>query len=351
MRPARDVRQAVDDVVDAVRSLGIGLSAEPVESADQGLDLLLTTHDDRSIAVQVKSTSLVSADSAPHQVRGWSGDLAGGVLGLVVADRITATARDELTRQGWSWLDLRGHLRLSGPGVLIDSDVPAVTKQRLDRAGIIGPVGAELSALLLLHPGERLGVRTAAAILSRAPSSISQAFTTLRAAGLVDENRAPVLPGLFWELADHWEPIGSDVARLPAPGESRDMAALKLGLDEIESSVGWALTDTVAAADLGAPIAMRADYPFDFYVPDQATLRRAVTVLGPASGISRRAGRVKVAPVPLVCSRRVDASGWANQSWPLAHPVFVALDLSQDPGRGREILEGWTPRKPWDRVW
>jgi hypothetical protein len=37
--------------------------------------------------------------------------------------------------------------------------------------------------------------------------------------------------------------------------------------------------------------------------------------------------------------------------WPLAHPVFVALDLAQDTGRGREILDAWTPPERWARVW
>jgi hypothetical protein len=126
---------------------------------------------------------------------------------------------------------------------------------------------------------------------------------------------------------------------------------LHLGLDDIESTVGWALTDTVAAAHYGAPVSMRADHPPDFYVPDQSTLRRAVRLLGPATTPAERTGRIRVAPVPLVCARRVDGTTWANESWPLANPVFVALDLAQDPGRGREILDMWTPGKSWHRVW
>jgi hypothetical protein len=31
--------------------------------------------------------------------------------------------------------------------------------------------------------------------------------------------------------------------------------------------------------------------------------------------------------------------------------VFVALDLAQDVGRGREILAAWTPDSRWSRVW
>lgn len=33
-------------------------------------------------------------------------------------------------------------------------------------------------------------------------------------------------------------------------------------------------------------------------------------------------------------------------------PLFVALDLAQDhPGRGRDVLNDWTPPEPWRRVW
>jgi hypothetical protein len=46
---------------------------------------------------------------------------------------------------------------------------------------------------------------------------------------------------------------------------------------------------------------------------------------------------LRIAPVPLVCSRRVDTTGRAAEIWPLAQPLFVALDLAQDPGRGKEI--------------
>lgn len=350
MRFNDDGADAVDAFTRAVESLGAGLSVQSGVT-DERPDLVVVMSDGRSITVEVKATSLVSGDTAPGQLLRWSSSRSSGVVGVVVADRITAAARDDLNRAGWSWLDLRGHLRLTGPGLFVDSNVLASAKRRSGRAGISGQVGIELAALLLLDPTKRTGVRAAAAALSRAPSSVSEALAALRAADLVDESGEPVVPGLFWELADHWRPVGLDVARVPGPGNNRDNAALNLGLDEIESTVGWALADTVAANHYGAPMAMRADYPPDFYVPDQATLRRATKILGSVPTPALRAGRVQVAPVSLVCSRRVDGSRWTNEPWPLAHPLFVALDLSRDPGRGREVLDGWAPRKPWNRVW
>lgn len=76
---------------------------------------------------------------------------------------------------------------------------------------------------------------------------------------------------------------------------------------------------------------MRTGQLQDFYVPDQVTVRRAITLLGPSSRSQARCA-VRVAPVnnPF--------------EWPLAHPVVVALDPAQDAGRGREILSAWTQR-------
>ena len=59
---------------------------------------------------------------------------------------------------------------------------------------------------------------------------------------------------------------------------------------------------------------------------------------------------VRVAPVPAVVKNRVDLDANPTE-WPLAHPLFVALDLAQDVDRGREILSTWTPNEGWTRVW
>jgi hypothetical protein len=54
--------------------------------------------------------------------------------------------------------------------------------------------------------------------------------------------------------------------------------------------------------------------------------------------------------VPAAVRRRVDLDK-SPVEWPLAHPLFVALDLAQDVGRGREVLDRWTPDTRWPRVW
>jgi hypothetical protein len=120
-------------------------------------------------------------------------------------------------------------------------------------------------------------------------------------------------------------------------------------LTDIATSTGWALTDTMAAAAYGAPVSARSDHPPDFYVPDQTTRRRALHLLGPAPSHESRAATIRVAPFALICARRIDCP---NETWPLARPLFVALDLAADPGRGREILDGWSPPpEAGQRVW
>lgn len=333
----------------AVRELGLDVRPTDKGSA---FDTTIVFRDRPIAVVEVKGASLVTADSAAGQLRRWSTSAERDAIPMIIADRITSEGRKSLNEAGWSWLDLRGHLRLVGNGVFVDSDVPALSDPRPTRQGLLGKVGIELAALLLLDSTSRIGVRAAAATLARSPSSISEAFAALRAANLLTEDHLPAEQELFWELAEHWQPTSEDVAAIPPPSRARDTSVLHLGLDDIESTEGWALSDTVAAARYGAPVSMRTDHPLDFYVPDQSTLRRATHLLGSATSPSTRAGRIRVAPVPLACTRRVDAAAHGiDESWPLANPLFVALDLAQDPGRGREILDMWTPPEPWHRVW
>ena len=74
------------------------------------------------------------------------------------------------------------------------------------------------------------------------------------------------------------------------------------------------------------------------------------TLLGVTDSTAQAHATVRVAPVPAVVRQRVDLDS-SPLEWPLAHPLFVALDLAQDVGRGREILDEWTPDDRWTRVW
>jgi hypothetical protein len=121
-------------------------------------------------------------------------------------------------------------------------------------------------------------------------------------------------------------------------------------MDDAANTPGWALTDTAAAAAYGAPVAFRAGQRIDFLVPDESVVRRATTLLGAAESVSKARATIRIAPVPSIVRRRIDLDT-GPVAWPLAHPLFVALDLAQDVGRGREILDAWTPDERWPRVW
>lgn len=125
---------------------------------------------------------------------------------------------------------------------------------------------------------------------------------------------------------------------------------MRLGLNNVATGPGWALTDSAAAAAYGAPLAFRSGEVLDFFVPDQSVVRRAKTLLGGVASASEARATIRMAPVPAVVERRVDLAA-ESMEWPLAHPLFVALDLAQDVGRGREILAAWTPDSRWTRVW
>jgi hypothetical protein len=340
----------VEALREAANAVGL-VTDEALASTDARADLALVTPGGDRVMVALKRFSLVSAEGLQERIGQWNRRLPGTTVGVVVADRVTHEAREILRAAGWGWLDLRGHLHIVGRGVFVDVDVPALRVASTRSSPLVGRVGIEVAAALLMDPSAQVGIRSLAGLLNRAPSSVSDVLSSMQSAGLVDDQRRPVLPELFWELADRWDPLDADMQAIPSPGRGAVNDALKLGLDDVETTTGWALTDTVAAATYGAPVSVRSDHPRDFYVPDQATLRRAVHLLGAAPDRAGRAATLRVAPVPMICSRRVDATAWAKEEWPLVQPLFVALDLARDPGRGREVLNAWTPTEPWHRVW
>ena len=269
---------------------------------------------------------------------------------LVVADRVTEDARAILTRHHAGYLDLRGHLAMRSATVIIDIDVEPVSGRAERTSALNGTVGLEVATALLMDPAEGAAVRELARRLDRSASTVSVILAALRSAGLVDELHRVEGTELFWQVAERWAADRINLARLPMPGDATLTRSLRLGLDDAEQTTGWALTDSAAAAALGAPLAVSTGQLLDFYVPDQATARRATTLLGAALSRAQARCAIRVAPVRAACSHRLDLAGNPFE-WPLAHPVFVALDLAQDTGRGREVLADWTPPERWTRVW
>ncbi len=339
-----DGRRAASAAVEALRSRGID-AHEPSGGGDLAYDLALEPGGTR---LQVMYRSLVDEAAAMRLLA--QASPRPDVL-LVVSDRVTYAARRILLDRGAGYYDLRGRIAVRTQHLVIDTDVDPLTGPRERTDPLAGKVGLQVAAALLTSPKSGAAVRQLARSLERSPSTVSDVLKALRRDDLIDDRHRVVDTRLFWQVAARWPTSRIYLSEQPAPGwESHVTIPLRLGLTDPAESVGWALTDSAAAVAYEAPLAVRSDQLLDFYVPDQLILRRAEQLLRVASSPSRAACAVRIAPVPAVCSRRVDVKT-NPYHWPLAHPVFVALDLAQDAGRGREILDAWTPPEPWSRVW
>jgi DNA-binding transcriptional ArsR family regulator len=332
-------------LVDAFAQLGVR-TRQAHGAPDQGADLVIEPGGTR---IQVKHRALVT-DEVARRMLAETPRPSDSVL-LVVGDRVTETARRLLVEQHAGYYDLRGHLALRSTNVVIDADVEPVSGRAERTHALSGRAGLEVATALLMEPAADMAVRELARRLGRSASTVSQVLAALRRADLINDRHRVEGTQLFWQVADRWPATRIHLARLPMPGDNATMAEpLRLGIHDVENTVGWALTDSATAVAYGAPLAVRTGVLLDFYVPDQALLRRATTLLGAASSRSQARCAIRAAPVPAACSHRVDLATNPFE-WPLAHPVFVALDLAQDAGRGREILDAWTPPERWARVW
>ncbi|MEN0134674.1 MAG: transcriptional regulator, partial [Rhodococcus sp. (in: high G+C Gram-positive bacteria)] len=301
------------------------------------------------VPIQVEFRTLVTVEVAERLLTEVAPTATASTPLLVVADRVTDAARTALIRHHGGYLDLRGRLALRTDRLVIDADVLPVKERAARSEALGGRAGLEVATAILLRPDRAGTVRGLARELGRSPSTVSEILAALRGDGLLDESNALIGTDLFWQVADRWTSPRVHLAQPPTRGDTSLQRTLRLGLDALDGP-GWALTDSAAAAAYGAPLAFRAGQSLDFYVPDPSILRRASTLLGTAVSARQAPATVRVAPVPAVVQSRIDLD--VNPlEWPLAHPVFVALDLAQDPGRGREILDAWTPGDRWTRVW
>ena len=262
---------------------------------------------------------------------------------LVVADRIATDAKQSLQEAGVNYFDRRGELRIVVPPLIIHTFVePSLPMAGGSGGSLDTQVAKEVAICCLLTPDEPHGVRQVARHIDRAPSAVSSAMTRLRNDGLLTSAGEVMIPDLFRELLAVWRRRAVALAAFPGTG-AREAQRLGLGLDEPESTMGWALTDTLAAASWGMPIVARGDHPPDFYVPSESVLRASRSLLGEAADSASRACTVAAAPVRLACLRRVDHSQTSGERWPVANHVVVALDIAQDRARGLEALEQWKP--------
>ena len=259
-----------------------------------------------------------------------------------VASGISLDERNARRRAGTSWLDLRGHLYLSAPGVLVDTRIRPMVARRPRTDPFGGPAGLDVACALLLEPERPQPVRPLARLLGRSPSTVSEVLAALREVDLVRHDARPVLPNLFWAVAAHWSTPPTWLATMPDPDDVPD----------------WILAGPGAAGLLGAPVDGPDSRPREavpeFYVPNHGALAHAAAKFGRTTSGQPTAGEavacVRVAPVRAICERRIEAGSWGDQRWPLAQPLFLALDIAQDEG-GRDVLDGWTGSLPGRRVW
>lgn len=328
----------------ALSSLGHGVAQA---SEDGGADLVVTL-DGIEVPVAIEAASVVNPDTVSQIVASIPKPKM-SVTRVVVGDLITGPAREALRDVGWSWLDRRGHVVLRAKGVHLDADV--VADERMTAGPpprpISGAAAISWAAALLMAPEDPPSMRGVARQVSLSHSAIVAAAKRVREAALVRADGRPLVPELFWALADGWHPHPIPLVELPGPDAGSHTA---LGLNLNEPGPGWAVAGTLGAAVCGAPVVVRSDFPPDFYVPSAAELRQAMHRLGEAPRFEERACTVAVAPTPLVCSERFDRESNEWGPWRFAHGLFAALDLAQDRARGTEILADWEP-KDFARVW
>lgn len=305
--------------------------------------------DDSRLRVQVETASLPSTD----WVRGLR---PASDLTVVVADQIPVGVREKLNERGIGWLDRRGHMRIVHGGMFIDADVPPAPRSTgtgSSRLPITGRSGLAAAAALLMRPDDPMGVSEIARRASLNASSVSRAMTALSDAQLAEQigrgRYRPLVPELFWALADVWP---SD--RVSLELRTKDLAdrRLRSGLDDLDER-GWAAGGERGAVAWGAPLVLTGDYPTLLYVPDEDSIRVARALAGPADAASRTGSRSRS-----TIEARVDPTGLATVDRypakrggvPLAHPLFCALDLTA-ASRDREALEQWNPPEGFTRVW
>lgn len=337
--------QAIQGVLRALLTLG----HEAVETLDDTGSDLTATVDGIEVPVEIMAASVITPETVARMVAA-ADTRSKPVARVAVGDLITGPAQKLLRDAGWGWLDRRGHLTLRVKGVHIDADVPVDERPSAGAPPkpISGTAGVSWATALLMSPKDPPSMRQVARKVSISHSAIVAASKRLKAASLIRADGRPLVPELFWALAEEWHPRAVALAHLPQIRDAGTYAALNVNLDS--AVPGWAVAGTVGAAAWGAPMVIGSTYPPDFYVPSAAELRQATLRLDEASRFEDRACTVAVAPTPLVCADRYDreSNDWGR--WRFAHGLIAALDVAQDRARGAEILADWDP-KDFIRVW
>jgi hypothetical protein len=333
------------DVVRALRQLGVAVT----DSAD---GLRVAVGDGPTVLVRPVWRSVLSAGRAQDALRAVQD--GGPGTPMVIADKIPAPARDVLNAAGVGWFDRRGHLRLTGPGLLVDADVPAPQMATARPAFPSGRTGVGTAVALLVARAAAAepvawetvapNVTEIAALAGVAVSGASTAMKTFRQLGYLNGDGSPVVPDLFWATVEHWSPQWVSLGK-PIDSDPRLAKRLDANLEHLDR-LGWCLAGDGAAAAWRAPIVGGDVGARQWYVPSLDVLDTLRWTLGEPSAGEPAADYVAVAPTPVACRRRVDRGVGA----PVEPLAAAALDLSLDQARGQESLEQWVP-ETGQRVW
>ncbi len=331
-------RSGISALVDALTTLGIPISAG---SPHHDEDLVITLPGGAALNIEVMTAAVPTSGQLRRALEN-----AGDGHVVVVADQLSGPLRSEIEAAGAGWLDRRGHLKLVAPGLWIDAEIPPSPRREGGPAGfdaIRGRAGLAAATALLLEPEAPPGPSAIARRAGLDQSTISRALASLADGHLVERvgrgRYRPLVPELFWALADAWPRDKVVVRWKDRLGESDP-----LGLWSAGQEIGCALAGVRGAVGWGAPLAATGDYPLHVYAPSTELVRRVRIVNEGGDGAEVH---FSVDPAGYVTSHRYEG---IDQHWWTAHPLFCALDLTQ-AARDREALEEWDPPDGFTRVW
>jgi hypothetical protein len=252
---------------------------------------------------------------------------------MVFADRLAENTRAVLQERGWGWLDRRrGNLRIWSPGVRIDTTI-APTSAPEPGGRVRDPfsaAGRRLALWLLLHPHDVASPRAISRELGVSAGQISNLLRALADDALLRRDKTPLVPELFWALAEHWKQRRH--ALLSMPPQAELAAAPEL---QTRQWVG----DTHAMQGAGRVF----EAPAGLYVPDRGTHLAAQPLVAPdcAQRVARGGGArpTRVRPGS-VCDPRAVAAG----------TVVVAL-VAVDRNRGLRSSRRGTRITLGGQVW
>ncbi|MBK5288944.1 MAG: hypothetical protein JJE46_10795 [Acidimicrobiia bacterium] len=320
-----------------------------------------------TVGTAVWSATVITRDAVSlADARTFAEECAPGAW-IIAAQQLSADAKDFFATRNaldpvrqFSWLDRRGELALHHGGAVgvvhfgnrtarERSPLPGGWRLAAPISGgpIRGRAGIGCAAALLLTPEHPPSIREIARRITMSHGAVGAASQLLREHGLVRSDGRPQIPELFEAVVKVWHPRRvTPVRELPS-----EAGADRLGAFADGDEPGWCVGGDTAAFAWGAPVMSGGSRPW-IWVPETADARRAERALE-AGTWDDYAAVVAVAPTPLVCRERRQPPRPVNPAFlPTAHPVFLALDLAQDPSRGREILDQWTPTQPGiARVW